>query len=324
VRPVETRSEFDAIDAVICLVLQHRPHATAFELSPVVTAVTDEEVSQSLERLQADGLVQVIDGSSPTSPRYAAKVAPETAAEMLTRRTRINRPRPPSALCRTPPVRLTPEGAPEVLSGPDEIRRVVDGMQRGARREVLCVDKPPYAAGHTINLVERDRLLAGVSYRVIYDRSALSGPGRLDTITELVDLGEQARTACGVPMKMMIFDRVAAVIPLQVGTHTIERSLLVRQSSLVSALAKVFADLWQAAVPFAPAGPAVEPAADGPSSEERQILALLAAGATDDSIGRLMGFSPRTAHRRVRELAAKLGVETRFQAGVQAVRLGWL
>ena len=321
---METRPEFDAIDAAICLVLHHRPHATAYELSPLVAVVSDEEVSQSLERLQADGLVQVVDESSPTSPRYAAKVSPEAAAEVLARRTRVHRRRPASAVCRTPPVRLIPDIAIEVLSGPDEIRRVVDAMQRNARREVLCVDKPPYAASRTMNLIERDRLLAGVSYRVIYDRSALSGPGRLDTITELVELGEQARTACGVPMKMMIFDRVAAVIPLQVGTHTVEKSLLVRQSSLVSALAKVFADLWQAAVPFAPAGPAAEPAKDGPTSEERQILALLAAGATDDSIGRMMGFSPRTAHRRVRELAAKLGVETRFQAGVQAVRLGWL
>lgn len=69
---------------------------------------------------------------------------------------------------------------------------------------------------------------------------------------------------------------------------------------------------------------APEPSAGEPTDEERQILALLASGATDETIARLMDFSSRTAHRRVRELTAKLGVETRFQAGVAAVRHGWL
>lgn len=54
------------------------------------------------------------------------------------------------------------------------------------------------------------------------------------------------------------------------------------------------------------------------------VLSLLAAGATDETIGRLMGASARTAHRRVRELIARLGVQTRFQAGMRAVQLGWL
>ncbi|MGH3657510.1 MAG: helix-turn-helix transcriptional regulator, partial [Micromonosporaceae bacterium] len=269
-------------------------------------------------------LVQVIDDSPP---RYAAKVAPDTAAEMLTRRTRVHRQRiaaAAAARCRVP-VRPSIGGAPEVLAGPDEIRRVNDALQRNARREVLCVDKPPYVDCNAINLIERDQLVNGVTYRVVYDRSALSARGRLDTISELVEIGEQARTASGVPMKMMIFDRAAAVIPLQISAHTIERALLVRHSSLVGALAKVFADLWHGAVPFGPGRTPVKPVtATEPSTEERQILALLSAGSTDETIGRLMNFSPRTAHRRVRELTAKLGVETRFQAGVQAVRLGWL
>jgi DNA-binding NarL/FixJ family response regulator len=33
---------------------------------------------------------------------------------------------------------------------------------------------------------------------------------------------------------------------------------------------------------------------------------------------------PRTVQRRVRELLDRLGAGTRFQAGLQAVRRGWL
>ena len=316
---VEARPELDAIDAAICLVLQSRPYATARELTPVVAEATDGEIADALDRLRADGLVQVIDD---TPPRYAAKVAPDTAAEMLTRRTKVHRQRATAAArCRTPLQRSAINGVPQVLTGREESRRVIEGLQRSARREVLGVDRPPYLGDLGPNLVEREQLANGVDYRVVYDRAALGLPGRLETITEMIELGEQARTAPAVPMKMMIVDRAVAVIPLQVSERTVERSLVVGESALLSALTRVFADLWHNAVSF---GAGAAPLDGAPTSEERRILALLASGATDESIGRLMGFSPRTAHRRVRDLAAKLGVATRFQAGVQAVRQGWL
>lgn len=44
----------------------------------------------------------------------------------------------------------------------------------------------------------------------------------------------------------------------------------------------------------------------------------------DDAIGRHMGWHPRTAQRHVRELKTELGTQTRFQAGIQAARRGWL
>ncbi|MGH3741807.1 MAG: helix-turn-helix transcriptional regulator [Micromonosporaceae bacterium] len=309
-------SETDTVDAAVCLVLLNRPYATRAELAPVV-AVPEREVTHALNRLHADGLVQVV-ASDPD--RYAARVAPDTAAEMLTRRAALRQRGnvAPAALRALPP---RAADAPEVLTGRDEIRGAVAALQRGARREVLGVDRPPYVDNPAQDPIEREQLHNGVSYRVVYERTALSVPGRLDVITELVELGEQARTAPSVPMKMMIVDRSAAVIPLQVSEHTVELSLLVRHSSLLNALTRVFADLWNTAVSF---GAGATPPESTPTNEERRILALLASGATDETIGRLMGVSPRTAHRRVRDLSYKLGVETRFQVGVQAVRMGWL
>ncbi|MDQ2757215.1 MAG: LuxR C-terminal-related transcriptional regulator [Actinomycetota bacterium] len=50
----------------------------------------------------------------------------------------------------------------------------------------------------------------------------------------------------------------------------------------------------------------------------------MSAGVADASIARQTGVSQRTVERRIRSLMERLGAGTRFQAGVQAVRRGWL
>ncbi|MGD0557044.1 MAG: hypothetical protein ABSA93_18950 [Streptosporangiaceae bacterium] len=47
-------------------------------------------------------------------------------------------------------------------------------------------------------------------------------------------------------------------------------------------------------------------------------------GLTDAAIARHLGAHLRTVQRRVRGLLDRLGAATRFQAGLQAVRRGWL
>ena len=56
----------------------------------------------------------------------------------------------------------------------------------------------------------------------------------------------------------------------------------------------------------------------------RFLLQQLAAGAKDEQIARSLGVSLRTVRRRVSEPVDELGVENRFQAGVEAVRRGWI
>ena len=45
---------------------------------------------------------------------------------------------------------------------------------------------------------------------------------------------------------------------------------------------------------------------------------------TDKIIARRLGISIRTAQKRVQQLMGRLGVDTRFQAGLQARTRGWL
>lgn len=57
---------------------------------------------------------------------------------------------------------------------------------------------------------------------------------------------------------------------------------------------------------------------------DTRILALLSDGRSDSTIARASGISLRTVERRVRSLMDRLGAKTRFQAGVQAARRGWI
>lgn len=214
-------------------------------------------------------------------------------------------------------------GVLQVVHGAKRVGWAAYELQRSATERVQGVVKPPYASFETLNSVECTKLSEGVDFQVLYDRSALARPPQIEVTSRLVSLGEQARVIHVAPTKLVVVDNEIALLPLTTNDQTVESAVVIRSSAMLGAVMRIFEDLWRFAAPFTaeqePLSGEVQP-----SEEERWILSLLASGATDDTIGRLMGFSARTAHRRVRELIARLGVETRFQAGMQAVKLGWL
>lgn len=57
-----------------------------------------------------------------------------------------------------------------------------------------------------------------------------------------------------------------------------------------------------------------------PSVREREVLALLASGATDREIAQLLELSPATIQTHVRNAKAKLGARTRAQAVALALQ----
>lgn len=208
-----------------------------------------------------------------------------------------------------------------VVHGADRIARVAHDLQLHATVRVQAIVKPPFAAAGALDAVERAKLHDGVEFHVLYDRHALATDDQLDRALALTEHGEVARVGSGLPLKLMIVDGETALAPLTTAADTVRRALLVRGPALVAALGNVFDDLWRAARPLSGA---TDDDVLVPTDQDRVVLSLLASGATDETIGRMMGASPRTAHRRVRDLMARLGVQTRFQAGVRAVRLGWL
>jgi hypothetical protein len=214
-------------------------------------------------------------------------------------------------------------GVLQVVHGAKRVGWAAYELQRNASEIVHGVVKPPYAITDSLDSLECRKLAEGVDFRVLYDRSSLALPPQLDITARMVSLGEQARVVHLAPTKLLVVDNEVALLPLTTSERTVDSAVVIRSSAMLTGLIRIFEDMWRFAAPFTSehdhAG-----GGDQPSEEERWILSLLASGSTDDTIGRLMGFSARTAHRRVRELIARLGVETRFQAGVQAVKLGWL
>lgn len=60
----------------------------------------------------------------------------------------------------------------------------------------------------------------------------------------------------------------------------------------------------------------------GPTEREREILTLLAGGATDDQIAKMLELSAATVQTHVRNAKAKLGARTRAQAVALALQRG--
>ncbi|MDH6140914.1 MULTISPECIES: LuxR C-terminal-related transcriptional regulator [Kitasatospora] len=201
----------------------------------------------------------------------------------------------------------------EVITGRDSIAELWRSLQLSVRGELRVLDKPPYIRRADPEL-ELAALARGVRMRVVYESRVLREPDRLAEIRLFTGAGEQARVLPELPLKLALVDDKWALLPVGTGTE-LQNVLLVRPSSLLDALAGLFELYWTRAMRL--------PAADSPDlpqDRHRQLLALLAAGLTDESIARQMGVSTRTVQRWVRELMDRFGARTRFQAGIQAAR----
>nr|BFE49479.1 LuxR family transcriptional regulator [Saccharothrix mutabilis subsp. capreolus] len=204
----------------------------------------------------------------------------------------------------------------EVVNGADAVRDLWQALLAGARSEVCVLDQPPYISPVEEHVaLEIDTRRRHVQWRVIYDRSSVELPGRLGEIAELVASGERARVTPTLPFKLAVVDARVAVLPVAV-RGVVDQVLLIRPSPLLDVLTSMFDLYWDNSIPFNPGASGAE--------VDTQLLALLAAGLTDESIARHLGLGPRTVQRRVRQLMDRCGAQTRFQAGVQAMRRGWL
>lgn len=130
--------------------------------------------------------------------------------------------------------------------------------------------------------------------------------------------GEQIRVLPELPTRLIVIGTTHAVVPEPLGFAD-EPRLLVRQPALVEALIMLFEQFWEraSAVPELDHG-------EARPDLRRFLLQLLAAGRKDEQIARTLGLSLRTVRRRVADLMTELGSDSRFQAGVEAARRGWI
>ncbi len=212
-----------------------------------------------------------------------------------------------------------------VLSSLQELHEATTLINAAASHEILAMrdDSPRTAFVFRMDLaVHRERPLSEsgrpLRARTTYDAEVLNFPRAGDVLLARAEGGEEYRFISDVPFSVIIADDTAALIDLTSIDSSGSGSLFVQDRRVVLAMITLLETFWRLATPMT---------IDGQVQLDRRsyiILSLLAAGANDATIAAQSGISQRTVERKVRALMDQLGATTRFQAGVQAARRGWI
>ena len=160
-----------------------------------------------------------------------------------------------------------------------------------------------------------EQVAKGRRSRAIYPVRALHEAA--DTLALRASVGEEIRLLPQLPTRMFIIGSTHVILPEPLGFVDEPRSL-VRQRGWVEAMTLWFESLWEKASPL------TSTSSRGAGDMRGFLLQQLAAGAQDEQIARRLGVSLRTVRRRVADLMSELGAESRFQAGVEAAKRGWI
>jgi DNA-binding NarL/FixJ family response regulator len=102
---------------------------------------------------------------------------------------------------------------------------------------------------------------------------------------------------------------------------------VIRGTAVIGALTAFFEQSWATARPLRLRDaqiPVVVEAGEQPSASDLTLLRLLNLGLKDEAVARHLGVSVRTTRRQIADLLLRLQASSRFQAGIQAARRGWL
>lgn len=197
-----------------------------------------------------------------------------------------------------PPV---PLGGIEVIQDPQGIRERVEQLSGSARYSICALQ--PRAGGAAAHPTGRAQPRPIPTRLVVENGSA----GEYGSVTV-------RRSTDPLPCRMVIVDDAIAVAAGQ-ATASRGMAMVVEEPVLVQGLLCLFEATWAACIGGTP---------DSPSLDERSLLERMATGSTDEAIARRLGISDRQVRRRIASLLQRLGVSSRFAAGAEAVRRGWL
>lgn len=209
------------------------------------------------------------------------------------------------------------------LEGIEAVRVRLAELADQAQSE--CCSFSPGAA-HLPDAMEASRPLnmsaleRGVAMRCVYQESYRNDPGTVAYAQWLIEHGGQVRAVPVVPMQMVVVDKTVALLPV-CPADARQGAIEVHNPGMLAAICALFEQVWSTATPLG-----AQPRRNdrGLSPQEGEILRLLSTGHTDESVARRLNLSVRTVRRSIAELHERLSASSRFQAGVQAVRNGWL
>lgn len=230
-----------------------------------------------------------------------------------------------------------PKGRPvsvEVFPA-DDVVDVIRSLLPASSGDMLWLrpDQWRYSTPAAADALVAEGVRGGRRSRAIYPARVLEDSP--DVVRLRSRIGEHVRILAEVPLRVAVLGSTAAVLGeayleregagqgggADDGDDTGGQALVVRHPVMIKALTRYFESLWDRAM----AVPGLDArAADEGPSDRSLLLDQLAGGAKDEQIARALGLSLRTVRRRVASVLDDLGAESRFQAGVEAVRRGWL
>jgi hypothetical protein len=216
-----------------------------------------------------------------------------------------------------------PKGTPvsvDLVEGGDVVQ-LIRSLSAASSGELLWFrpDQWHHEASDEIDAWVIELLRSGRRSRAIYPARVLEEAPQM--VRARAEAGEHVRIVAEVPSRLSVMGDSAVLLPAH-WAGTDGRRLVVRQQSIVVAMQHLFQGLWDRAM--AVPGLDGQRGDDGRASDRRLLLDQLAGGAKDEQIARALGLSLRTVRRRVADILNELGVDSRFQAGVEAVRRGWI
>ncbi|HEX5543362.1 MAG TPA: helix-turn-helix transcriptional regulator [Micromonospora sp.] len=209
------------------------------------------------------------------------------------------------------------------LEGLDNVRERLAELAYTARTE--CLSFSPGGAQHPDTMegekqLNQAALKRGICIRNVYQDSFRNDPATLIHARWMASLGGQSRTAPTLPMRLVIVDRDTALVPIDPANPR-QGALELHSPGVIAGLVALFEQIWQTATPF---GEQTSTDERGLTPQERELLRLFAAGHTDESAARKLAISVRSVQRLMTSITGRLGAASRFQAGVQANRSGWV
>lgn len=210
----------------------------------------------------------------------------------------------------------------ERLTGVDEVRSRIEELAASAQMEIaaFCMGAQREEALEASRPVDERAIRRGVALRGMYLDSVNNHPATRKYAQWVTETGGEIRTLPTLPLRMVIFDRRYAVLPVD-PDETAAGAVVLSGRGALTALMALFEQTWAMGSPFAGARTTDK---ENVSDSERALLRLLGEGVTDEVAARTMGVSLRTARRMMSDLMARLDARSRFQAGARARSRNWL
>jgi len=157
----------------------------------------------------------------------------------------------------------------------------------------------------------------GLRVRKIYRPSVVLDPRSAEQLAASRLAGADIRITQDEINETIILDRRTVILAGDL-TAGVRSYSVIQLPEVVQGVVSLFEAAWRGATAL--------DVYDAQTAELRQlaprVLEFLASGCKDETAARALGLGVRTYRRRVAELMAALGADSRFQAGVRARELG--